>query len=174
MTKYERDLRSRLRDSEKWPAFEQPGFLERLDGIAGRAIQKHSVEAKLAAILIYHQLVEEMFRLLIQDSQLLVQAALRPRRIDFPAHRRQMFGQLQQDLRDSVHFAEKNRLLALSEEINAIRIDVVHKLTNRGSLAGLARDARKAKRLYERIFLIFEEVHDGFRVYLHGFSKDLL
>ncbi len=173
MTKYERALRARLKDSSQWPDFTEPGFLQRLEAAAIRALGKRSVEGPLAAILIYHQLVEEILRLLVQDSHFLTQVALRPWQIEFPSHPRQVFGQLQQELEHAVAFPRKRRLLALAASINSIRIEVVHKLTRRGSLAGLTRDARRARRLYERMFDIFVNAHDGFRVDLNGFRKDL-
>jgi len=173
LTNYERSLRARLRNPSHWPDFTSAEFLQRLESAAIRALRKRSVEGPLAAILIYHQLVEEILRLLVQDSRFLTQAALRPWRIEFPSRTRQMFGQLQQDLQHAVAFQQKSRLLALSERLNRIRIDVVHRLTQRGSLAGLTRDARRARRLYERIFDIFVSVHDDFRVGLNGFRKDL-
>jgi len=173
LSKYERDLRARLRDPTLWPEFDRPNFLQRLDAVAAGALRKATVEGHLAAILIYHQLVEEMVRLLIRDSQFLVQVALRPWPIEFPPRRKQVFGQLQQELRESVAFSHKDRFLAVTDRINAIRVDVVHKLTRRGSLSGLRRDALKARRLYERAYSIFDDVHDGFRVDLHGFRKDL-
>lgn len=174
MTAYERQLRARLKDSTRWPEFERPDFLERLETTAERALAKRSVEGQLAAILIYHQLVEEILRLLIEDSRLLVQAALRPWRIEFSSKARQTFGQVQQELRHAVDFPRKERLLVLADSLNAVRIAVVHRLARRGSLAGLARDARKARGLYRALFDIFDQAHDGFRVDLHGFRKELL
>lgn len=174
LSRYERELRARLKNSELWPEFAQPDFLQRLYVVAERALSKRTVEGHLAAILIFHQIVEEMLRLLIRDSQFLTQVALRPWRMEFPERRKQMFGQLQQTLRESVDFPERDRFILLTDEINKVRVEVVHKLTQRGSLAGLRRDGLKAKRLYGKLYAIFEVVHDGFRVDLHGFSKDLL
>jgi hypothetical protein len=68
MTKYERQLVGRLKDPTQWPDFEDPDFLNRLDAVAERALQKRSVEGNLAAVLIYHQLVEEMLRLIVQTA----------------------------------------------------------------------------------------------------------
>lgn len=173
ITRYERSLRARLRNSGQWPEFERPDFLDRLDRVAERALAKRTVEGYLAAILIYHQLVEEMLKLLTQDGHFIVQAAILPWRIDFHIPHKSMFGQAVQRLRDSVDFRDKHRLLALADEINTIRIDIVHRLTRRGALAGLGRDAGKARRLYDRIFAMFDEAHDEFRVQLSSFRKDL-
>ena len=73
IAKYERELRARIKDSGQWPAFSSGAFLNRLDSIASRAMLKGTTEGCLATILIYHQLVEEMVRLLIRDAQFLIQ-----------------------------------------------------------------------------------------------------
>jgi hypothetical protein len=172
IAKYERELRARLKDSGQWPAFSSGAFLERLDSIASRTILKGTTEGSLATILIYHQLIEEMLRLLIRDAQFLMQLAVFPSRIAFRDRRKQMFGQLQQELKDLVDFEGKTRFLAKTEQINSIRVGVVHKLTERGSLAGLTREARRAKRLYDDAFVIFDQAHDNFRVAFHGYKKD--
>lgn len=114
---------------------------------------KETTDGCLATILIYHQLFEEMLRLLIR-AQFLIQLAVFPSRIAFRDKRKQIFGQLQQELKDLVDFEGKRRFLAKAEQINAIRVGVVHKLTQRGSLAGLTREARRAKRLYYDAFII--------------------
>lgn len=171
--KYERELRARLKDSAQWPALSSSAFLDRLDSIASRAMAKATTEGYLATILIYHQLVEEMLRLLIRDAQFLIQLAVFPSQIAFREKRTQMFGQLQQELRDSVDFKGKDRFLDKTDQINSIRIGIVHKLTQRGSLDGLTREARRAKRLYDDAFAIFDQAHDNFRVTFHGHKKDL-
>ena len=173
ITKYERELRARLKDSDHWPAFSSGAFLGRLDSIASRAMSKATTEGCLATILIYHQLVEEMLRLLIRDAQFLIQLAVFPVRIAFREKRKQMFGQLQQELKDLVDFDGKSRFLAKIDQINAIRVGIVHKLTQRGSLGGLTREARRAKRLYDEAFAIFDQAHDNFRVAFHGYKRDV-
>lgn len=173
ITKYERELRARLKDSGQWPAFSSGAFLNRLDSIASRAMLKGTTEGCLATILIYHQLVEEMLRLLIRDAQFLIQLGIFPSRIAFCEKRKQMFGQLQQELKDLVDFEGKNRFLTKIEQINSIRVRIVHKLTQRGSLGGLTREARRAKQLYDDAFVIFDQAHDNFCVAFHGYKKDV-
>lgn len=84
-----------------------------------------------------------------------------------------MFGQLQQELKDLVDFEGKNRFLTKIEQINTIRVGIVHKLTQRGSLGGLTREARRAKRLYDDALVIFDQAHDNFRVAFHNYKKDV-
>jgi hypothetical protein len=173
ITKYERQLRARLKDSDQWPAFSSGAFLDRLETIASRAMMKGTTEGCLATILIYHQLVEEMLRLLIRDAQFLIQLAVFPSHIAFREKRKQMFGQLRQELRDLVDFGGKSRFLVKIDQINSIRVGIVHKLTQRGSLDGLTRETRRAKRLYDDAFAIFDQAHDDFRVAFHSYHKDM-
>jgi hypothetical protein len=173
-TKYERELRARLENSDLWPAFEQDIFLDRLDRAVDRALSKRTVEGNLAAILIVHQLTEEMMRLLVRDSQFLTQVALSPWRPNFPTRDRATFGHIEQSLRDSVDFPFKARFLSAAEEMNRLRVAVVHKLTQRGSFAGLRRDALKARRLHEKLYRLFDAAHDDFRVAFSAFRKERL
>ncbi len=171
ITKYERQLRSRLDDADQWPAFSSGTFLDRLEKIASRAMMNGTTEGCVAAILIYHQLVEEMLRLLIRDAQFLIQLAVFPSHIALHEKRKQVFGQLQQELRDLVDFGGKSRFLVKIDQINSIRIGIVHKLTQRGSLGELTRETRRANRLYDNAFGIFDQAHDDFRVTFHSYLR---
>jgi len=167
-------MRKRLRDPEAWPCFDRPEFLARLEKVANRALERRTVEGYLAAILVFHQLTEEMLKLLIRDSQFLVQVALLPWRVAPTIRRKQTFGQLQQELRASVDFPGKARFLSIIDQINAVRIEVVHNLAARNSTGGLRRDSVTAKRVYEKAYAIFDKAHDGFRVDFSGFRKNLM
>jgi hypothetical protein len=63
---YKIELISTIRDSDTWPSFERPDFLDELDEIANQAFSKNTIEGYLASLLIYHQLSEEMIRLLLK------------------------------------------------------------------------------------------------------------
>ena len=170
--KYERELRARLRDPNRWPGLKVPAFLNRLDGLANKAYLRHTADGALAAVLVYHQLVEEMVRLLLQDGQFFVQLAVFPAEIAVAEQKRQMFGQLRQELADGLDFPGKRPFLRGIGDLNAIRIEVVHGLARRGNLAGLRRQAKRAQRLYQRSFWLFSEAHDWFRLSSKDFSKD--
>jgi hypothetical protein len=171
-SRYERELRSKVRESERWPSFPTPAFLERLDVAANRAFGRRTVDGNLAAVLLYHQLVEEMLRLLLRDCEFFVQLAIFPAKITFPTAHKQMFGQLQQSVLNAMDFPEKRRLLARAAELNSLRINIVHGLTKRGSLNGLRRQASRAQRLYEICYRLFDAAHDDFRVCFKDFRKD--
>src|SRR5262249_15907888 len=134
---------------------------------------RRSTEGYLAAILIYHQLAEEMVRLLILDAQFLVQLSVFPARIAFPDRTRRTFGQLQSELYGLVEFEGKKAFLRILSELNDIRIAIVHKLPKRGSLKGLTREGCRAQRLYGEVFKIFDRAHDNFRLAFKDFKKDV-
>ncbi|HVG29079.1 MAG TPA: hypothetical protein VM864_05105 [Pyrinomonadaceae bacterium] len=84
---YENELIATVRDSSKWPSFEKPLFLDELADVADNAVDKGSIEGYLASLLIYHQLTEEMVRLLLKDAQFFVQLSVLPAEINFPEKR---------------------------------------------------------------------------------------
>lgn len=172
-TRHERELRRRLKDSDSWPAFLNPNFAERLERTGIRALGRRSTDGDVTAIVIFHQLTEQMLRVLIADAQFFVSVSVMPTRITFLDPRRQTFGQVLALLRNGVEFRNKDRLLKLAGALNDIRNGVAHRLLQRGSLAGLRRDAQRSHRLFDRIFSIFDAAHDEFRVTFHGIAKDL-
>ncbi|MCG3161039.1 MAG: hypothetical protein JMDDDDMK_02157 [Acidobacteria bacterium] len=169
---YEADLRRRIQSSDLWPDFERPEFLDDLDSLAEQALNRATVEGALAALLIYHQLSEEMVRLLVRDSQFFIQLAVFPAEISFPNRPRQMFGQLLDDLRHTVSFPERDEILSLCEDINKRRNDLVHRLTRRTTLADILLSVQDVQRCYSSLYQEFEQAHDYFRVSFHSFKKD--
>lgn len=171
--RYEKELRRQVRDSDHWPDFSAPRFLDRLDASAYAAFHRGRREGDLAATLIYHQLVEEMLRLLIRDCQFFIKLSVFPARIALRIPAKQTFGQLLQLLSDSIEFPKKKQLLQRAGQLNSLRIEVVHRLVSRGSLAGLRRLAGRAQRLYEDCYRLFDTAHDHFRVCFKDFRKDV-
>ena len=172
-SKYERDLRRMIADADSWPEFPGATFLARLNKVADEAITKKTIEGNLAAILIYHQLAEDMLRLLLRDCEFYIRLAVFPARITFPARRKQMFGQLQQSITESIDFPGKEQLFEKCNVLNQLRIAIVHKLPQRESFTGLRRQTLRASRLHEQIYTLFDHAHDFFRVCFHDFRKNL-
>jgi hypothetical protein len=173
LTRHERELRRRLKDSNSWPAFLNPDFAERLERTGIRAIERRSTEGDVTAIIIFHQITEQMLRVLIADAQFFVSVSVMPMRITFSDPPRQTFGQVLAMLRNGVEFKDKDRLLTLSGALNDLRNGVAHRLLHRGSLAGLRRDAHRSHRLFDRVSSIFAAAHDEFRTTFHGLPKEL-
>jgi hypothetical protein len=170
---YKHDLISTIQDSEKWPSFDRPGFLLELNTLASEACEKGTLEGYLAALLIYHQLCEEMARLLLRDSQFFVQLAVFPAEINFPEKPKLMFGPLIDDLETIISFKGKDEFIAKCKEINRIRIIFVHGLTKRTSLADIRDSLANIQRLYDEIYNLFYQAHDYFKLGFKDFKKDI-
>src|ERR1051325_1493868 len=165
---YEREIRRRLQDANAWPGFLNANFAERLERIAVDSLARRTSYGDVAAIVIFHQLVEQMLHVLIADVQFFEAASILPARISFPEPQRQTFGQVLNVLRFGVEFSHKERLLNLAEALNKIRNSIAHRLLRRGTLRGLRNDARRSHRIFNRIFSIYDSAHDKFRVTFHS------
>lgn len=68
---YQEEFLSKITDDKKWPQFNNPNFLRELqlfaDGLFVKD-NKDNTEGYLAALLIYHQLCEEIVKKLIECS----------------------------------------------------------------------------------------------------------
>ena len=170
---YAKNLITTVRDSDKWPSFERPGFLNELDEIATEALSKNSTEGYLASLLIFHQLCEETIRLLLKDAQFFIQLSVFPAEIIFPEKKKLMFGQLIEELKSTISFEGKDKFLKSCMELNNHRIDIVHRLTKRSSLADLKAQLLKVKKLYDEIYELFDDIHDWFRLCFKDLKKDV-
>ncbi len=169
---YKKDLIQTIQDSDKWPSVDRPDFLDDLNSIADEVFTKNTIEGYLAALLIYHQLCEELIRLIIKDAQFFIQLSVFPAEIEFPIKRKMMFGQLIEQLETTISFDEKEQFIKKCTELNKLRIEIVHNLTKTTSLNQITTQVAQVKNLYDEIFELFEGIHDYFRVCFHDFKKD--
>ncbi len=170
---YAKNLITTVGDRNKWPSFERPDFLDELDELANEAFSKDSIEGYLASLLIYHQLCEEMVRLLLRDSHFFIQLSVFPAEILFPKKKKLMFGQLIEELKSTISFGRKEEFIEKCMELNKHRIDIVHHLCKRSSLADLQTQLLKVKELYDEIYELFNDIHEWFRVVFKDFRQDV-
>lgn len=157
-------VRERLADPDRWPCFATPDFSDRLESLARRSLEQRTMSGALASILVYHQLAEELMRVLVEDSKFLIQCSILPTEINFAEPKKQTFGQLLDELRRAVEFKGKAELLKRADDINRARNELAHGLTRRGRLAGIRKQALRVQRAYGHMFERFDSAHDFFRV----------
>lgn len=167
------DLIERISDSKNWPSFDNPDFMQELDDLANEAIIKKTIEGYLAALLIYHQLCEEMGRLLIEDSKFFIELSIHPSEIKFSNKNKLMFGNMLADLQKGIEFPDKEIFINKCNELNLLRNQVVHKLTKQTALKDIEKNLKKVSSLYEEIYNIFEYCHDWYRVCFKDYKKDV-
>jgi hypothetical protein len=172
--RYRGQLRARIRDPHQWPRAEQADHLNALTRAATRAYERRTVDGALASIVMYHQLVEEMVRILSADARFFIQLSVFPQEIRFPEDKRVTFGPRLQALDQGLDFPKKRRFIQLADEMNAIRNDVAHRLTKRGNLVGIRGQANRAQGLFVRLFGLFDAADDWFRLSFKDFRKEIL
>src|SRR3989304_1250405 len=158
---YTTDLIERIRDSSKWPDFERPHFLDELADIANQAFSKDTIEGYLASLLIYQQLGEELIRLLLKDAQFFIQLSVFPAEMHFIEKQRLTFGQVIDELKATISFEGKNKIISACQELKKHRIEIVHGLTKRTSLVDVYR-ARAQTAVFAR----------GSRIIWYDFTDD--
>lgn len=170
---YKQELINKVKNPDNWPAFERPDFLDNLNAVADEVFQKATIEGYLAALLIYHQICDELVRLILEDTQFYMQLALFPVEIYFPEMKRKvMFGQLIDELKSTVSFKKRDEFIEKCLELNRNRNDTVHQLTRKTTLLDVKRQASKAKSLFDEIFALFEGAHDFFSASFSDFQDD--
>lgn len=169
---YKQRLIKKIKDPDKWPAFERPDFLAVLNTIADEAFQRSTIEGYLAALLIYHQICEELIRLIIKNAQFYIQLAVFPAEIEFPEKKRVTFGQLIDELKSTLSFQNKGEFIEKCSELNKYRVDVVHRLTKKTTLQDVQRQMSEAKNLFAEISDRFMSINDFFRGCFGDFRDD--
>ncbi len=166
------DFIDQINESERWPGFENPDHLYGLNEIADEAFGKNTVEGYLAALLIYHQLCEEMAKLLLEDSRFFIKASIYPAEIEFPKSNKIMFGRTLEHMKETVEFPNKELFLQKCHNFNQIRNSIAHGLTKQTSLGDLKKKLEIAKKLFDEIFNLFDDSHDWFSLCFKDFRKD--
>lgn len=162
MNQYRREIVERIIDRTKWPNFGRLDFLAELKEIAEDSFLHNTIEGYLGALLIYHQLAEEMVKLLLDDAQFLIQLRVYPAPIRFPQRRRQMFGNLLDGLESTLDFELKPEIIEYARGLNDRRIRLVHGLTRESSTQNIDEDVRWVKSSFSLLFNHFSRAHHSF------------
>ncbi len=167
---YKKELIRKVKDPRLWPDFKRADFLSELDGIAEDAFLYDTVYGYLSSVLIYHQLVEEIIERILENVRFFIQLSIFPMQINFPEQKNRMFGVLLKELESTVEFDEKEAILQKAQEINTIRIQLVHKLTKQTTLDDVKNQARKVKDLFYEVFTLSQETIDHFYAIFSDFK----
>ena len=170
---YLRSLTERINDHDKWPDFDRADFLEELNEIADKAMEKRTIEGYLAAMLIYQQLAEEVIKVFLLDHEFFIQLSVYPAKIEFPTNEKIMFGKRIEKLKNTIFLDEsKDEIIELANKLNQIRIELVHGITKIPNLADVEKKVVKAKDYFDTLLSTFEMAHDMFALSFKDFRKD--
>ena len=169
---YLESLITQIKDPDQWPDFDRPYFLDELNSLADEAYGSNTVHGYLAALLIYHQLTEEMLRLLLEYSEFFVQLELAPIEIHFPIPEKAMFGRVLESAKTAMEFENKTELLSLAQSINRGRIELVHGLTKQENPEAISQKAQLVRSLFEDFYDKFAETQEWFLLCFKDMRKD--
>ena len=164
-------ITERIMDSDKWPSIQIPENLELLNEIADNSFVTGTFEGKLAATLMYHQIVEAMCVHILEDCHFEIQLAVYPSEIEFEIPKDKMLGFYIKELKSSLSFPKKKEFIEKIEQLNSYRINVVHKM-RRSNLEQISKELQKVKQCFDDIYQLYDEIQDDFRVTFHCYKKD--
>jgi hypothetical protein len=170
---YQDEFIDKLANIDHWPAVERPDFLTELNKLADDVFAKKTVEGYLASLLIYHQLCEEMVKLLIACSTFYIQCAIFPLEIPPKSMKGKMFGQLLYELEQGVMSQKTRGFVAKCKQLNELRIKMVHRITSKTSIGDIERQTKKAKKIFDEIYELFDQIYDGYRLTFGKYRKDI-
>lgn len=169
---YQGELFHRITHIEKWPEFERLNFLTDLNVIADKAYAKKTIEGYLAALLIYHQLCEEMIKKLIECSNFFIQCAIFPNEIKTIELKNKMFGQLLNELEKGAVNKKIKTFIEKCKNLNALRIKMVHKITLKSSIEDISKQSIGSKKYFDEILDLFSEIHNEYEAIFHDYCKN--
>lgn len=144
--------------NEDWPNYTNPDRMAELDGLADDALSISKIDATtcIASILILQQMTEELIKVLLESSRLLMQVQLLPLEITFKPTKKAMFGELLKQLESSINFQYKIEIIKISNIINTQRIEVAHKLIQKDNLDELQSSALEVRNNFESFLQLFD------------------
>ena len=170
---YKDDILIKLEDPNKWPGFERPEFLDELNELADSSFEKKTIEGYLASVLIYHQLTEELIRILIESSTFYIQLRVFPQEFQDRKLKKKMFGQLIQELNQSILDEKIHIFVEKAINLNSLRIEIVHRLTTSETIKKVKKQCEKVQIIFNEIWKLFDEIYDNYRVTYKDFKKDI-
>jgi hypothetical protein len=168
---YAEEMARRLKERD-WPWFENGDFLAVLEGFAMDANKRKTLDGHLAALLIYHQLVEEMTRVLVESARFFVQLRLYPAEIHFKTPKKPMMGYWIEELESAIDFDGKTEFVQTVRELNGLRNSVFHGISKHTSADDLIKKLAPTWKLYRRIIKQFSSSHDWFALTFKDIAKD--
>lgn len=147
LVNYGESLAKQLSNPDGYLYAKDSDVLSSLDGMAHDAFDQRTSAGQLMAVVIWHQLAEEILRILYRYSQLLSKASLYPVKIDEISADDRTLGQLLRIHATTVVFDRKANIRIASTTLNSIRQQVAHEITRHSSeidILGLCSPARDA------------------------------
>jgi|GEM_PF-863900 hypothetical protein len=151
-------LENDLNDRSNFPDL---GFAKKLDKIEDEAeilFNKNTIEGYISSMIIYHQLMDELIKMLINCSRYYIQLRLFPYKINKRITKRKLTKNLLEELTNLLLNPKIELFIKKCYELNELRNKTVHRLITVKSVKSTLVQCKKVKRLFKEIFKLFEKI----------------
>lgn len=172
---YEDNILKKIKDSNKRPSFENNYVLDTLDQYAEDFFKKNTIEWYLWCLLIYHQISEEMIKILNNCSDFLIQCNVYPNQYKNQKKngKKKTYGFFLQELKNGITNDEINEFIEKCQKLNELRNSFFHEITEKSELKNFKEEIKKSKRIFKEIYNLFENIYDYYRISFHDVKKDI-
>ena len=155
---YRTNLLNELNDRSNFPDI---GFAKNLDSIEVEAeimFSKNTIEGYISSMIIYHQIIDELIKILIKCSRYYIQLRLFPYKINKRNTKRKLTRNLLEELKNLLLNPKIELFINKCYEFNELRNKTVHRLITVKSVKSTLYQCKKVKNLYNEIFKLFDKV----------------
>jgi hypothetical protein len=92
---------------------------------------------------------------------------------DRPLPKRMMFGELLREYERALQLDESPELITKCRQLNQIRVNMVHKITLKSSVADISKQTRRCKTLFDEIWRLFDTILDNPRDGIGAYKKEI-
>lgn len=172
---YEEEIIERLREFDNWPHFENADILNNLNELADNFFKKNTLEGYLSCLFIYHQITEEMIKLLIDCSKFFIQCSIFPNEYKpkLKNFERKSYGQILADLEKGVLSFDSKKFIEKCRKLNQLRNEMFHKITLKTSIDEIHKQVNNLKIEFDEIYVLFDLIYDNYKVTFHHFKKNI-
>ena len=171
--KYIVDFILDLMYGELWIGLNNSNNVVKLHDLANNLIETPAFENIFTALLIYHQLTEELIKSILRNQILIKKIDSYSKKIDNLKEDKRTTGTYISELEESETFPNKERFIEICKMINSVRNDFAHKLTTIYSDECFKQKSICIKSLYEEIKDLYsDEIHRIQNIILNKYRRD--
>jgi len=152
----------KVKSASWFDSFDNQEWLSNLYSIADDAHHQGRPGGDVACIIITHQLLEEILRLLLERSEFLMQVRLFPIEYKNDVPTNKPFGVILSIVEQTIDFQHIREILSLARRMNRIRNKVAHQLTELHDQDTFREYAEQTRNNFEKILVTFSRLLDGF------------
>ncbi len=83
------------------------------------------------------------------------------------------FGELLWEYEKTVQLDESAEFIKKCKQLNQIRVNMVHKITLKSSVASISKQTQRCKQLFEQIWELFDSIYDNLCGVLGDYRKNI-